>query len=92
MKIEITLNQETVTETGRVVPSGVYVAEYNVLNDVHGYDSQDIDKYDAIRLNEKLINRAIGNAEDNCNGQEIIEGTGSLKEKTCYVKLYRCRK
>lgn len=84
MRIEITLNQETTTENGRVVPSGLYVAEYNAASGVHGYDSSDMDKYDALRLNQKLINRAIDNAEDN----DSDEGTGNLKEKTCSVKLF----
>ena len=91
MKIEITLNQTTITESGRVVPAGIYTAEYNELNGVHGYDSGDLDKYDSLRLNERLIIRAICDAEDNDNGQKILEGSGYLGEKKCTVKLFTSR-
>ena len=91
MRIEITLNQETITESGRVVPAGIYEAEYNEFNGVHGYDSSDIDRYDSLRLNQRLIIRAICAAEDNDNGQKILEGSGSLGEKKCTVKLFTSR-
>ena len=91
MKIQITLNQETVTENGRIVPAGTWEAEYNGANGVHGYDSSDMDKYDALRLNVGLIDRAISDAEDNDKGQFILEGFGTRKEKTCSVKLFTAR-
>ena len=47
-------------------------AEYNALQMVHGYDSSDMDRYDAIRLNERVIGRAIDDAEENDNGQKIL--------------------
>lgn len=91
MKIEITLHQDTTTENGNTVPAGTYIAEYNALQMVHGYDSSDMDRYDAIRLNERVIGRAIDDAEENDNGQKILEGTGEFKGKSCSVKLFTSR-
>ena len=73
------------------ITGGTFDKEYNELNGVHGYDSSDLDKYDSLRLNERLIIRAICDAEDNDNGQKILEGSGSLGEKKCTVKLFTSR-
>lgn len=91
MRIEITLHQTTTTEDGRIVPGGTYVAEHDQLNGVHGYDSSDMDRYDSIRLNGRLIDRAIDDADENDNGQQVLEGTGTFKGGSCFVRLFTGR-
>lgn len=84
MKIQITLHNTTLTENGRTVPAGTFEAEYNAAHGVHGYDSSNIDKYDSLRLNERLIIRAICNAEDASSDT----GVGNLRERTCSIRLF----
>ena len=83
MKIEITLNHETTTENGQIIQPATYTAEYNAARGVI-FDSKEIEKYNALRLNEKLINRAIINAEEN----NLDNGNGEFKGNTCSIKLF----
>lgn len=89
MKIEITLHQETITETGRVIPHGAYSAEYNALSN-NAEPSLDLgqENYDAVRLNQRMIGRAVDDAFENGSGM-VLFGNGSFKGKTCSIKLFK---
>ena len=89
MKIEITINQETIAENGRIVPAGIYTAEYNALsNNAQPSLDNGQDNYDAVRLNARLIGRAVDDAFENGSGS-ILCGNGSFKSSTCSVKLLK---
>jgi hypothetical protein len=83
MKIEITLNQSTATENGRIIPAGTFTAEYNALRGLQ-FDSSDMARYDALRLNERLIISAICAAEE--SGSDV--GAGERKNKSCAIRLF----
>jgi hypothetical protein len=82
MKIEIKLNHPTLTENGRSIPAGVFMAEYDALRGLQ-FDSSDMERYDALRLNEIIIIRAIFDAEK--SGSDV--GTSERKNKSCAIRL-----
>lgn len=95
MKIEITLHNETTTEDGRTVPAGIYSGEYNPASGEVSSAQRardDMDAYDAIRLNQRLIGRAIDDADENDNAvQTVLEGSGEFRGRTCRVKMFTSR-
>ncbi len=85
MKIIVGLGQETITENGRVVPSGSYEALYDCVRGLHGYDdAKNMNRYDALRLNERLIERAVTNADEADADIGFVEHRG----KTCHIQLF----